>query len=89
MCDHSIIFLESFGETLDLQSQFLTENDDLCSWRPFYNVLLKQTTLDNLHVYSRDLLECIPEIPRQLCCDLDSRKIHFNLYVQFQHHGTP
>jgi hypothetical protein len=66
-CDHFRIVSESVGANLDLQIQFSTDINDLSSRQPVYNVFLKQNTLDNLHVYSIDTSECIPEIPRQMC----------------------
>ena len=83
-CDHSRCFSEFFGAFMDLQIQFLTEIDVLCSWQPFYFVFMKQHTLDNLHVYSTDLLECIPEIPRQICGILESWKFDSTYRFNFR-----
>jgi hypothetical protein len=76
--DHVEFFPKRFGAFLDLQTQISVDFNDCRSRQQFQNLLLRQHTFDDLHVYTRDLFEYIPEIPRETDDDLDLRKIDFN-----------
>ena len=83
------IFSEHFGAISDPQTQISTEIDGFRSRELFRFIFLTSQSLANLHTYTRCLLERIPEILEGKECDLNSRKISFNYYVQIQFRGTP
>ena len=88
-CKLCRIFLEHFGAVSDPQTQIEIESDGFCFQELFRFIFLTLQSLANSHTYTRCLLEHIPEIPKGKECDLNSRKISFNYYVQIQFCGTP
>ena len=79
-CKLCRIFLEHFSAVSDLQTQIEIESDGFHSRELFRFIFLTLQSLANSHIYTRCLLEHIPEILEGKKCDLNSRKISFNYY---------
>ena len=82
-------FSERFDAVLGLQTCFSTKIDNPHPRQLFRNAFLMSHSLANLYVYTIDVLEYIPELPKAIYHDANLQKIDFNFYVRKSLCGTP